>query len=188
MIEADTPNTPPVDLDDRQAVCSFLAAVPKPRAVAFAVRCAERVAPLVLNDHPDALERLNAVEAVIRVVEAWARGQAVSRFTLRLVRDVAYDVADVCDAAGPTLYAAATANDADPSRSVASAVRVAMRFGGQEGRKGIEADMTALAHAADFGPLWPVGEPEWCRAGWAELNAERPRMMRLFALPKSPPI
>ena len=174
----------PVDLDDRQAVTQFLAAVPKPCAVAFAVRCAERVAPLVLDDHPDAVERLNAVEAVLRVVEAWGQGRAVSRFTLRLVRDVAYDVADVCDAAGPTLYAAAAANENDPSRSVAKALREAMRLGDDEARRVIAVDFAVLPDAeSQYFPLWPDGEPDWSRTAREKLETERPRLVTLFELP-----
>lgn len=181
MNEPDHP--PRVDPNDRHAAILLLGAVPKPRAVAFAVRCAGRVAPRVLDAHPDALERLNAVEAVLRVVGEWARGRAVSRFTLRLVRDVAYDVADVCDAAGPTLYAAAAANDADPTRSAASALREALRLGGEQVRQLIERDFAALTSGDEFGPLWPAGEPDGCRSAWETLHAERPRLVRLFELP-----
>jgi hypothetical protein len=178
--------TPPADPSDRQAACSFLATVLKPRAVAFAVRCAERVAPLVLDDHPDAVERLNAVAAVLRVLAAWVRGVEVSRFTLRLVRDIAYDVADVCDSAGPILYAAAAVLDADPSRSVASAMREAMRLGADEVRLLVEQDFARLGSADQpFGPLWPAGEPDWARIAWAKLAAERPRLSRLVELPAS---
>lgn len=174
---------PPIDLSDRQAVCHFLATIPKSRAILVAVRGAKRVAPLVLNDHPDALERLNAAEAVLRVIDAWVNGTEVSRFTLRLVRDVAYDVADVCDAAGATLYAAAAANEADPTRSVASAIREAMRSSGDDVRNEIERDFAALTTSDEFGPLWPDGEPEWSRIAWAKLHDERPRLLRLFELP-----
>lgn len=183
MSEPTTP-TPPADPTDRQAACLFLATVPKPRAVAFAVLCARRLAPLILNDHPEALERLNAVDAVLRVIEAWTRGVEISRFTLRMVRDIAYDMADVCDPAGPTLYAAAAVLDADPSRSVASAMRKAVESGGEEVRRLIEHDFALLgADVPAFGPLWPDGEPEWSRLAWAKLAAERPRLVRLFELP-----
>lgn len=177
--------TPPDDPSDRQTACLFLATIPKRTAVAFAVRCAERVAPLVLNDHPEAPERLNAVAAVLRVVSTWAVGTEVSRFTLRMVRDIAYDVTDVCDPAGPTLYAAAAVLDTDPSRSVASAMREAVRLGGEDVRLLIERDFALLSPDNDpsFGPLWPDGEPEWSQKGWAKLDAERPRLMRLFELP-----
>jgi hypothetical protein len=176
---------PPVDPSDRQAVIHFLAAVPKPRAVLFAVRCATRVAPLILNDHPEALERLNAVEAVLRIIDAWANGTEVSRFTLRLVRDIAYDVADVCEPAGPTLYAAAAVIDADPSRSVASAVRETLKCGNDDTRNGFDRDFDSLALGAEFGPLWPDGEPEWSRTAWAKLHSTRSSLVSLFLLPAS---
>ncbi len=175
---------PPADPSDRQAAFLFLATVPKLRAVEFAVRCARRVAPLILNDHPEALERLNAVAAVLRVIEAWTHGMEVSRFTLRMVRDIAYDVADVCDPAGPTLYAAAAILDADPSRSVASAMRKAGQLGGEVVRSLIEHDFARSgSEGPQFGPLWPDGEPGWSRSAWAKLEAERPRLVRLFELP-----
>lgn len=181
-----THRTPPADPSDRQAACLFLATVPKLRAVEFAVRCARRTAPLILNEHPEALERLNAVDAVLRVVGVWARGVAVSRFTLRMVRDIAYDVADVCDPAGPTLYTAAAVLDADPSRSVEFAMRLAVRLGGEEVRTLIEGDFALLGSADPrFGPLWPTGEPECSRSAWAKLEVERPRLVRLFELPNA---
>lgn len=184
-MSTDPPPTPPADPHDRQAACLFLCTIPKPLAVTFAVRCARRVAPLVLDDHPEALERLNAVDAALRVVEAWCRTGGVNRFTLRLVRDVAYDVADVCDAAGPTLYAAAATIDADPTRSGAAGMRAAFRLGGDETRPLIERDFAALAPGEGFGPLWPDGEPGWSRTAWAKLAAERPRLVRLFELPEA---
>lgn len=177
--------TPPADPSDRQAACLFLATVPKQRAVEFAVRCARRVAPLILNDHPEALERLNAVDAVLRVIEAWTHGVEVSRFTLRMARDIAYDVADVCDPAGPTLYTAAAVLDADPSRSVEFAMRITVRLGGEEVRSLIEHDFARLgSEGLQFGPLWPDGEPQWSRSAWAKLETERPRLVRLFELPE----
>jgi hypothetical protein len=183
-VSVPTNSTPPADPSDRQAACLFLATVSKRRAVEFAVRCARRVAPLILNDHPEALERLNAADAALRVIEAWLRGADVSRFTLRMARDIAYDVADVCDPAGPTLYAAAAVLDSDPSRSVASAMRITLRLGGEEVCPLIEHDFARLGSTdPQFGPLWPDGEPDWSRAAWAALDAGRPRLVRLFELP-----
>lgn len=183
MIEPTHP-TPPADPSDRQAACLFLASVPKSHAVSFAVRCARRVAPLILDDHPEALERLNAVDAALRVIEAWTHGAEMSRFTLRMVRDIAYDVADVRAPAGPTLYAAAAILDSDPSRSVEFAMRKAVQFGGEEARPLIEHDFARLgSRDQQFSPPWPHGEPDWSRTAWAKLAAERPRLVRLFELP-----
>jgi hypothetical protein len=179
-----TPTAPPVDLNNRQALIAFLKMVPKSRAVCLAARSAQRVAPCILKDHPEDLERLNIVEAVLRVVFCWVQGAEVSLLTQRLVRDLAYDVADVCPAAAPALYAAAAIVDADPSRAVAAAILETLKHKWNDTRKGIEHDLTRLALEDEFGPLWPDGEPEWSRTAWATWQAKRHTLISLLELPK----
>lgn len=149
-----------------------------------AERAARRVVPLVVtqSDHPEPLERLNTLLAVLDVIDALARGRAVSRFTLRQVRDLSYDVADVArsPAADAVLYVASAVVDADPSRSLTMSLRRAVEaFPGQ-------ASLIAADLAGGSTSLWPHGEPDWYRDGMGVFERERARLPVLIRLPASP--
>lgn len=168
------------DWTDRAAV---LAAVETGGAAVLpvAVRAARRVVPLVVvrSDHPERFERMNALLAALDVIEAFNRGQPVSRFTLRLVRDVSYDVADASHlpAADAVLYAASAALDADASRSLVQSLRSAIEALPEQAPL-IEADLSGgESH------LWLHGVPDWYRAGMEQFERERARLPVLFKLP-----
>jgi hypothetical protein len=171
----------PIDWTDRS---SLLAVVQAGGAspLAVAERAARRVVPLVAvrSDHPERFERLNTLLAALDVVVAFTRGQAVSRFTLRQVRDLSYDVADAAGhlpAADAVLYAASAALDADPVRSLVQSLRSAVEAFPEQAPL-IEADLGGGAT-----PLWPHGEPDWYRGGMEHFERERVRLPVLFRLP-----
>lgn len=72
---------------------TLLGPLPRRAVAAFAVRAARRIASVIAQtgEHygPEAFEWLNAIEATLRIVEAYCRGESVSRFTLDLASDVA---------------------------------------------------------------------------------------------------
>jgi hypothetical protein len=133
----------------------------------------------VQSDHPERYERLNTLLAALDVIEAFLREQPVSRFTLRQVRDLSYDVADVARSpeADAVLYVTTAAVDADPTRSLTmSLLRAAEAF--PEQATLIEADL-----AGGSSPLWPHGEPDWYRGGLELFERERAGLPVLFRLP-----
>ena len=137
------PSSPPPSWPQ---VETLLAPMPRRAVAAFAVRAARRIAPVIAqtSEHygPEAFEWINAVEATIRTVEAYCRGEAISRFTLDLASDVARCAANSMASAtqllGPSshmeaaelAYAAAAfaadcARAKNPSRAATLAVQAA---------------------------------------------------------------
>lgn len=84
-----------------------LAGLPRRAVALFAARAAARAAPAVAGLEakygPEALEWLNAVGSVIRVVAAFASGGAVTRFTLDLAAEAARTAAAATANAARTL-------------------------------------------------------------------------------------
>jgi len=166
------------------------------RVATVALRAAERVAPVIAQAvdvyGPEALEWLNAINAVLRTVEKFVEGVPVSRFTLDLAADIARatatGAAGVVRLSGPSKAAedaelafAAAAFAADVGRA-SNASRVAMsavqgvRAADATGlvpRALLDADVARL-NGDPFGLLWPLGEPDWWTDGWKRLAAAGP--------------
>ena len=118
-----------------------LSGLPRRAVVAFAVRAARRVVPLIglgADHYPEAWEWLRATAETVRVVEAYVRGREVSRFTLdvaaELPRVAANALASSARRLGPTpameqaeiaFAVAAFAADSARAPSSAQAARVA---------------------------------------------------------------
>jgi hypothetical protein len=169
------------------------AAADRRRVAVVAWRAAERVAPVVARAAdvygPEALEWLNAIAAVLRTVERWVSGAAVSRFTLDLAADIARatatSAAGVVRVMGPSKAAedaelafAASAFAADVCRTgnaarAASAAVQGVRAADASGwvpRPLLENDLAKLDGEL-FGPLWPGEEPDWWTHGKTRLAA-----------------
>jgi len=173
-----------VDWTDRDAVLHRVASLPRPTALAIALRAAERVLPTLSQaTHPDTMERWNTLDAVPRVVKRHLQDGSVSKFMLRQARDLSYDVADVADslAADAVLYVASAAVDADPTRSLVECLRAAVRAVPEQVNL-IETDCVG-ENGGSESPLWPDGEPCW----WAEatdlLDIRRPILPIVLRLP-----
>lgn len=173
------------------------------RVTAVTLRAAERVAPVIAQAAdaygPEALEWLNAIRAVLRTVERFTEGAAVSRFTLDLAADVARatatSAAGVVRLMGPSkaaedaelafaaaAFAADAARTSNPQRAAgvaAQGVRAADATG-LVSRALLDTDVSNLIAPA-FGLLWPLGEPEWWSDGWKRLEAAGPMVRVLEA-------
>ncbi len=181
------PNT----LPSWATVESELATRPKGAAVLLAVRAAARLVPVIAEGSgdygPEAVEWACATDAVVNVVEAFARGENVSRFTLDLAAEIARGTANAAAgivrllghsqaAVDSELAFAAAAFAADAARlssasRIASAAMQAVRVVQASGRVPdalLLADYTSLTPGA---PLWPDGEPLWFTEARAILDA-----------------
>jgi hypothetical protein len=200
--ELDLDPTDEIDGFDAERVAQELERVPRRFAVAFAVRCALRVAPdLFEPDDPESVERLAALDSALGVVTRWTRGEPVSRFRLEqaqtdcgLVKEPAAEVA-----AKAASFATSITAETLPAVMAASvigtyAASAAEAAWASEAVTSIQADLhrlgTKVAAEVDgpvppdfFGPLWVGEEPEWSREGWARLKAYREEQ----AAPKPPP-
>jgi hypothetical protein len=166
------------------------------RVATVAFRAAERVAPMIAKAAdvygPEALEWLNAIRGVLRMVERFTDGLRVSRFTLDLAaeiaRGVATSAAGVVRLMGPSKAAedaelafAAAAFAADTCRAptaprAASAAVQGVRAADATGlvsRALLDTDISNLLAPA-FGLLWPLGVPDWWTDGLRRLNAAGP--------------
>ena len=172
-----------------KAIETELALRPKRVSVGLALRAAARLAPVIAEGTaeygPEALEWFHATSAVVNVVEAYSRGERVSRFTLDLAAELARGVANA--AAGSVrllghskaaedaeLAFAAAAFAADAARlsaapRIAGAAMQALRVAQASGR--IPEQLLAADYAGADGPLWPDGEPAWFAEGRAKLAA-----------------
>lgn len=178
------------------------AAADRKRATTVALRAAERVAPVIAQAAdvygPEAMEWLNAIRAVVRTVERFVGGEAVSRFTLDLAADIARatatSAAGVVRLMGPSkaaedaelafaaaAFAADTARAANAARAAMSAVQGvrAADATGLVSRALLDTDFAKL-DGEPFGLLWPLGEPDWWADGWKRLNAAGP-LVRVLA-------
>ncbi len=158
-----------------------LAGLPRRAVATFAARAAERVAPAVAKLEakygPEAVEWLNAVAAVIRVVKAFVRGDVVSRFTLDLAAEVARAAATATANAARTVgpspliegaelayaaaaFAADAARAPTDARAAALAAQAArMAAGGGAVPAEQAADLRALAEGEPLEPLPPIELP-----------------------------
>lgn len=123
-----------------------LAKLPRRAIAEFAARSARRLLPAITalepKYGPEALEWHAASEVTVRTVEAFARGDAVTRFTLDLAADAARCAANATANAARTLgpsplieaaelayaaaaYAADAARASSEARAVAFAVKAA---------------------------------------------------------------
>ena len=173
------------------------------RVATVALRAAERVAPVIVQAAdvygPEALEWLNAIRSVLRTVEAFTAGEAVSRFTLDLAADIARatatSAAGVVRLMGPSkaaedaelaFAAAAFAADAARTSNPQRAAGVAMQgvraadATGLVSRALLDTDIAKL-DADPFGLLWPLGEPDWWADGCKRLDAAGP-LVRVLGL------
>ncbi len=166
-----------------------LALRPKSESVRLAVRAATRLAPVIAEGTteygPEALEWAHATSAVVNVVDAYTRGERVSRFTLDLAAELARGAANAAAgivrllghskaAEDAELAFAAAAFAADAARlsvapRIATAAMQALRVAHASGR--IPEELLAADYAGADGPLWPDGEPAWSAKGRVKLAA-----------------
>ncbi len=115
-----TKSTPP----SWAQVETLLGALPRRAVTALAVRAARRIAPVIAHtgEHygPESLEWMNAIEATLRVVEAYCAGESVSRFTLDLASDVARCAANAMANASQLLGLSAHAEAAELAYAAAA--------------------------------------------------------------------
>jgi hypothetical protein len=171
-----------------------LANLPRPAVATFASRAARRstsaVAKLEAKYGPEAHEWLNAIDAVLGVVERFAAGASVSRFTLDLAADAARCTANATANAARTLgpsplmeeaelaYAAAAfAADAARAATDARAASVAM----QAARAAAGGGAVPAEQAAD---LRALANGEVLEALPSQ-RVERAELFRLFVAPAS---
>ena len=168
---------------------SELALRPKGVSVRLALRAAARLAPVIAEGTaeygPESLEWFHATYAVVNAVEAYSRGERVSRFTLDIAAELVRGAANAAvgtirllghsKAAEDTELAfAAAAFAADAARlsaapRIAAAAMQALRVAHASGR--IPEQLLAADYAGADGPLWPDGEPAWSSEGHAKLAA-----------------
>ena len=168
-----------------------LALRPKVDVVRLAVRSAARLVPVIVEASgeygPEALEWAHATDSVVKLVEVFARGEPVSRFTLDLAAEVARGTANAAAAvvrmlghsqaavdAELAFAAAAFAADAarlsSPARSATAAMQ-ALRIAQSSGR--VPEESLAGDYAMDDAALWPNGEPSWFAEGRAALDTAK---------------
>ncbi|HVK11648.1 MAG TPA: hypothetical protein VM597_22950 [Gemmataceae bacterium] len=145
----------------------LLASLPRRSVAAFAVRAAARMTPAVAalepKYGPEAREWLAAVHGVLGTVAAFARGDAVTRFTLDLAAEIARATAtataNAARSLGPSLliedaelayaaaaYAADAARASSDSRAAAMGTQAArMAAGGGDIPAEQATDLRALA-------------------------------------------
>ena len=181
----------PPPLPAWSTVESELALWPKPAVVRLAVRSAARLVPVIVEASgeygPEAIEWAHATDSVVKLVDAFARGESVTRFTLDLAAEVARGTANAAAAVvrmlGPSqaavdaelaFAAAAFAADAArlsaPSRSATAAMQ-ALRIAQSSGR--VPEELLARDYAMEDGALWPGGEPSWFTEGRATLDGAK---------------
>ena len=164
-----------------------LAGRPKIEVVRLAVRAAARLVPVIVEGTaeygPEALEWAHATDSVVKLVEAFACGEKVSRFTLDLASEVARGTANSASAIvrllGPSKAAedaelafAAAAFAAHAARSssagrIAAAAMQALRVVHASGR--VPEELLAADYHGSEAALWPLGEPNWFSEGRAKL-------------------
>jgi len=102
----------------------LLAKLPRRAIAQFAARSARRLLPAIAalepKYGPEALEWLAATEASIRTVDAFARGEAVTRFTLDLVADAVRCAANATANAARTLGPSPLIEDAELAYAAAA--------------------------------------------------------------------
>ena len=168
---------------------SELTARPKGAVVLLAVRAAARLVPVIVEGTdeygPEALEWAAATDSVVKLVEAFANGEKVSRFTLDLAAEVARGTANASSSIvrllGPSKAAqdaelafAAAAFAADAARlssaqRIAAAAMQALRVVHASGR--VPEDLLAADYFGSEAALWPEGEPIWFTEGRAKLES-----------------
>lgn len=166
-----------------------MTARPKRAVVLLTVRAAARLVPVIVEGTdeygPEALEWAAATDSVVKLVEAFARGEKVSRFTLDLAAEVARGTANAASAIvrllGPSKTAAdaelafaAAAFAADAARlssqtRIAAAAMQALRVIHASGR--VPEELLASDYVGSDGVLWPEGEPGWFTEGRAKLES-----------------
>jgi hypothetical protein len=191
----------PNSLPPWSTVESELATRPKGAVVLLAVRAAARLVPVIVEGSgdygPEAVEWGHTTDAVVRVVDAFARGDKVSRFTLDLAAEIARGTANAAAgivrllghsqaAVDSELAFAAAAFAADAARlssasRIATAAMQALRVVQASGRVPdalLLADYTSLQSDT---PLWPDGEPLWFTEARAILDSAvgLPEVLRL---------
>lgn len=164
-----------------------LATRSKIAVVRLAVGAAARLVPVIVEGSseygPEALEWAHATDSVVKLVEAFARGEKVSRFTLDLAAEVARGTANAASAIvrllGPSKAAedaelafAAAAFAADAARlssagRIAAAAMQALRVVHASGR--VPEELLAADYFGSDAELWPEGEPDWFSEGRAKL-------------------
>jgi hypothetical protein len=157
----------------------ILAGLPRRSVAAFAVRAAARATPAIASLEskygPEAREWLTAINGVLGVVAAFARGEPVTRFTLDLAAEVARATATATANAARTLgpspliedaelayaaaaYSADAARAANDSRAAAMGAQAArMAAGGGDVPAEQAADLRALAAGEEL--ELPAGMP-----------------------------
>ncbi len=164
-----------------------LATRPKIAVVRLAVRAAARLVPAIVEGSaeygPEALEWAHATDSVVKLVEAFVRGEKVSRFTLDLAAEVARGTANSASAIVRLLGPSKAAEDAELAFAAAAFAADAARL--SIASRIVAAGMQALrvVHASGRVPeavlvadyfgseaaLWPEGEPSWFGEGRAKL-------------------
>jgi hypothetical protein len=176
--------------------------VPRRFSSAFAVRCARRVAPLVLKaDDPEVIEWLDAIGSALDVFARWTQGEAISLFRREQARGGCVAVRNVTggiSTAQSAIHAALATVDPNPSDCASHAASAAISI--DDVVPSMRADFDRLCSAQSpkgwdddssvppdfFGPLWVGEEPEWSREGWAKLKAYREEQGALKPPPKGP--
>lgn len=183
---------------------------------ALVARAARRVAPVIATAVPvygnEAWEWLNAIDATIRTVDAFARAEPVSRFTLDLASELSRAAATATAAAArgvghspliePLELAYATAAFAADAVRAATPERAAI-LGFQccraaeaaipEMSRLIALDAATLPGLSDvrsvdpsdrgpLGELWPLGEPTGWATTWEQFAIVAKQMPQLLAL------
>lgn len=185
-----------------------LTKLPRTVLARFVGRAAARVVPLVAKGEPafgpEAVEWLNVLDSVVRVVLAFADGKPVTPFTLGIAADLARGVAnarvnlsrtkgggtrELVEELESVCAAVAFAADAVRASSADRAVRAAMQAATSADAAchevgpllAFDAKLLAAGMADELGELWPAGEPAWFRQGTERLHAATglPRVLAL---------
>lgn len=198
----------PADPPDWTDIEVSLAKLPRPALATFVGRAAARVVPLVAKAEPafgpEAIEWLNVLDSVVRVVLAFAEGKPVSPFTLGIAADLARGVAnarvnlsrtkgsgsrELVEELETVCAAVAFAADAVRASSEERAARTAMQAASSAdvactevgSLLAFDAKLLAAGMADELGDLWPGGEPAWFRQGIERLHAA-PGLPRVLVL------
>ena len=170
---------------------SELTARPKGDVVRLAVRAAARLVPVIVEGSadygPEAIEWANATDAVVKLVEAFARGEKLSRFTLDLAAEIARGTANAASAIVRLLGPSKAAEDAELAFAAAAFAADAARLSSPSRIAAAAMQALRVVHAsarvpeellaADYRmldadtPLWPAGEPSWFTDGHAKLES-----------------
>jgi hypothetical protein len=175
-----------------------LTKLPRTALARFVGRAAGRVVPLVAKAEtafgPEAIEWLNVLDSVVRVVLAFAEGKPVSPFTLGIAADLARGVANArvnlsrktgfnsvaaVEEFEHVCAAVAWAVDSVRVDSDSRAIRNATQSAGMAdaacfevaGLLAFDVKLLVAGMTDELGEMWPAGEPSWFRQGIERLHA-----------------